>query len=492
MKKENKGSATKEVKKEESKKGVFKSGLIKTLVEKMKKQKSDKTKNPKAEDGIKDSNAISLSDILSDINNMSEQDINNICEDINNMKIEVGIDSKAIELLSDLKENENAKKLLQNLNISMDVDVKSISEFRKSDFDTVKSMGCKIGKVYVNSGWDEAAEKGYTADKYEKIVTNAEKMLQKAIGGLPKTASQKDKFMAIYNVVLKAEHYDYSALSKNSKNKYTSRNLEGFFLQGKSVCAGTADALKNLCECAGIEMEYVQGMAKSKHENRSNYHAWVKAKIDGQWYNADPTWDANKVGKKYEFCLKSDKDFYGHTEDRKYNPTYKRDKYSQTHRRTGETRTYKSATKSENRKELKRLYYDSDLNEKINEAKEIREKQKVSKSYLKYAKEHFEPGELDDGPDLEETTKLTFKQKLAKFLNKYKHISNISFIKRFINKNRIPEGITEKAKSIGEKAQIPQEKYRVPQDVSEKYLKNINKRQSKKPDDINQDYNHIR
>ena len=39
LKKGNKGSATKEVKKEESKKGVFKSGLIKTLVEKMKKQK---------------------------------------------------------------------------------------------------------------------------------------------------------------------------------------------------------------------------------------------------------------------------------------------------------------------------------------------------------------------------------------------------------------------------------------------------------------------
>lgn len=474
MKKENKGSATKEVKKEESKKGVFKSGLIKTLVEKMKKQKSDKTKNPKAEDGIKDSNAISLSDILSDINNMSEQDINNICEDINNMKIKVGIDSKAIELLSDLKENENAKKLLQNLNISMDVDVKSISEFRKSDFDTIKSMGCKIGKVYVNSGWDEAAEKGYTADKYEKIVTNAEKMLQKAIGGLPKTASQKDKFMAIYNVVLKAEHYDYSALSKNSKNKYTSRNLEGFFLQGKSVCAGTADALKNLCECAGIEMEYVQGMAKSKHENRSNYHAWVKAKIDGQWYNADPTWDANKVGKKYEFCLKSDKDFYGHTEDRKYNPTYKRDRYSKTHRRTGETRTYKSANISIDRTELEEKYYDSDFDKK-----EIHV-ETVSQSILDYARRHYQP--VSSG----QNTHLTLKQKIAEFLFKRKHLKNIPFINKFIEKNKVTYKKTEKTKSKAKASKtvnvaevntssIP----RVSREVSESYRRPNNNNQSK-------------
>ncbi|MBP3502273.1 MAG: hypothetical protein J6K42_02180 [Clostridia bacterium] len=474
MKKENNGStATKEEKKEivnknKSKKGLFKSELIKSLVEKIKKPKSDKAKDSKSEDEIKDSNAISLSDILSDINNMSKQDIDNICEDINSMKIKVGIDSKAIELLSDLKENENAKKLLQNLNISMDIDVKSISEFRKSDFDTVKSMGCKIGKVYVNSGWDEAAEKGYTADKYEKIVTNAEKMLQKAIGGLPKTASQKDKFMAIYNAVLKAEHYDYSALSKNSPNKYTSRNLEGFFLQGKSVCAGTADALKNLCECAGIEMEYVQGMAKSKHEHQQSYHAWVKAKIDGQWYNADPTWDANKVGKKYEFCLKSDKDFYGHKEDKEYNPTYRRDRYSQTHRRTGETRTYKSANISIDRTELEE-YYDTDFDKK-----EINI-EKVSQSALKYATKHYQP--VSSVPNIQ----LTFKQKLAEFLSKRKHLKNVSFIKNFIEKNKFTHTKTENTgskmpnKTVKELFSNQDCIQKVPKDVSERYIKNYNK-----------------
>lgn len=444
--------------KDESKKGTFKSGLIKKLVDKIKTRKTNKLKDAQDKDGLKDKNAINLSDILCDINTMSEQDIKNVCEDINKMNVKVGIDSKTIKLLSELKDNEKAKQLLQNLKISMDIDVNSISELRKSDFDNVRKMGCKIGKVYVNSGWDQAAEKGYTADKYDKIVTNAEKMLQKAIGNLPENASQRDKFMAIYNAVLNAEHYDYSALHKNSKSKYTSRNLEGFFLQGKSVCAGTADALKNLCECAGIEVEYVQGMARSKHENRSNYHAWIKANIDGEWFNADPTWDANKVGKKYEFCLKSDKDFYGHKEDRKYNPTYNRDRYSQTHRRTGETRTYKSCNRSVDTSELEAKYYNDDFNRK-----EINV-EKVSQSVLDYARRHYQP--VSSG----QNTQLTFKQKLAEFLSKRKHLSNISFIKNFIEKNKVVKSSTKSMHGAKKSENsIP----KVSKDVSQSYIKNV-------------------
>lgn len=473
--KETKGKVAKNGK--ESNSGIFKSGLIKNLVNKV---KSLKSKNSNKESQIKDKSAISLSDILSDIDNMTESDIKNICDDINSMNIKVGIDSKAIKLLSSHKDNENVKKLLQNLKSSMDVDVKSISEFRKVEYSTIKNMGCKIGKVYVNSGWDKAAEKGYSADKYEKIVTNAEKMLNKAIGKLPQNASEKDKFMAIYNTVLEAEHYDYSALKRNSPATYTSRNLEGFFLQGKSVCAGTADALKNLCECAGIEMEYVQGMARSKKENRSNYHAWVKAKIDGVWYNADPTWDANKVGKKYEFCLKSDKDFYGHNEDKRYNPTYSRDKKSITYSKTDSTRTYKSANKSINSEDLERQYYSSSIeNKKI-------ESQKVSKSDLNYARRHYQPVSNDVAASIakpvsiKENSKLTFKQKLAEFLSKRKSLKNIAFIQNFIDKNKVIEkelNNIEKNDNVNV-AGIQ----KISKEISQSYIRSINYEKNKKQD----------
>ena len=278
---------------------------------------------------------ISLGDLLVDIDSMSEEDIRSICNNIKSKNLNVAMDAETIKLLSENRENENIKSLLKGIKMPMSIDVSSIAEFRKSDVDAIKALceetGCKIDKVYVNAGWDKAAEEGYSFEKYDKIVENAEGMLSKALKKLPDDASTQDKVMAIYNEVLKTNKYDYAALDANSSRKFSSRNLEGFFLNnGLCVCAGTAIAFKNLCECTGINIDYVQGMAGT---NRSNpeYHAWVRAQLDdGKWYNCDPTWDANNVGEKYEYCLKSNEDFPGHIEDRSYNPTYRKVAHSRS------------------------------------------------------------------------------------------------------------------------------------------------------------------
>jgi len=320
--------------------GKFKSGVVQKLVDKVKSLKN----KIKGKDEIKEKSTISLGDLMQDIDNMSESDIKNICDDIKSMNLKVGMDSKTIQFLSKNRNNENVKKLLKELNMSMSIDVSSIAQFRKSDVDNVRAIceetGCKIDKVYVNTSWDEAAKQGYSFDKYDKIVDNAEKMLNSALKNLPENASTQDKVMAIYNAVLKVNKYDYSALQKNSPKEISSRNLEGFFLNGGScVCAGTATSFQNLCECEGINVEYVQGKAG---KNNKEYHAWVKVQLDdGKWYNCDPTWDSNKVGKKYEYCLKADKDFPDHDEDETYNPTYERGENAQRYRTT--TRTYNTS-----------------------------------------------------------------------------------------------------------------------------------------------------
>ena len=131
-------------------------------------------------------------------------------------------------------------------------------------------------------------------------------------------------------------------------------------------------ALKQLCELEGLEVEYVQGNSKSKHMSNQEYHAWIKVKLDdGKWYNADPTWDANKVGKPFEFCLKSDKDFYGHNEDRSYTPTYSRSGEQDRYEGLAE---YHHAESSYDSGELKSRYYDNDLAECL--------KNRDSKDYL--------------------------------------------------------------------------------------------------------------
>lgn len=331
----------------------FKTDLIRNLVEKNNSQ-------------IKENNAICLMDILSKIESLSSQDIKAVCEDINKNNIRCGIDEKSIKYISEHNENQNIKDLLKNLDQPLNIDVNSIAELSTKEFSIIRNL-CKIDKVYVNSGWDEAAKLGYSADKYEKIRANADKMIDKAFKNLSPNASEKEKFMALYNMVIKAEKYDYQALDTNkAKDKsscfYTSRNLEGFFLKnGRSVCSGTADALKNLCECAGLQVEYVQGMAQSKHQKESEYHAWIKVNIDGKWYNADPTWDANKAGEPYEYCLKSDNEFKGHQEDKTYNPTYKRGTNIQIS--YTKTRTYNKAEESMSRENIK-LYCDNNILDK--------------------------------------------------------------------------------------------------------------------------------
>ena len=72
---------TKDKKEKNSKgtsKGKFKSELIKGLVEKLNSSKNKE----KGKDEIKEKNTISLGDILKGIDEMSETDIKNICDDI--------------------------------------------------------------------------------------------------------------------------------------------------------------------------------------------------------------------------------------------------------------------------------------------------------------------------------------------------------------------------------------------------------------------------
>lgn len=414
-------------------------------------EKNNKSNNTNSKSELKDDNAIKLSDIINNIKNMPtellEKEIENIKSDISNFKIKVGIDKDAIKILDELENDENKeqiKKILASFTQSMSIDINSISELSSEQLKSVRNY-CKVDRVYVNSGWDESAKKGYEVEKYAKIRSNADKMLNKALKNLPQNASQEQKFMAIYNAVLKAERYDYQALNTSSpdyqRRRITSRNLEGFFLNKRSVCAGTADALKQLCECAGFEAEYVQGYAQSEIEKRNNkrpsYHAWMKVKIGNKWYNADPTWDANHAGKPYEYCLKSDREFKNHNEDRAYNPTYKRN-FVEQYRSSG-TRRYKTSTESIDTS-LIRKYYNNNLYEEranaiqLEEAVLTDEEQKAL--HYEMTDKDREILKKDYAPYMEKAVmKLSLKQKIANYLSKKGFLSKI--FKKFIEKNKV-------------------------------------------------------
>lgn len=100
------------------------------------------------------------------------------------------------------------------------------------------------------------------------------------LAGMP-TGSDYEKELYLHDALIKKVTYTYSKLEE--QNGYTT------LVEGKGVCAGYAFALQYLLMRAGIQSYYVVGYAGENH-------AWNLAKIDGEWYYVDATWDDPVTG----------------------------------------------------------------------------------------------------------------------------------------------------------------------------------------------------
>ena len=97
------------------------------------------------------------------------------------------------------------------------------------------------------------------------------------------------------------------------------RDIRGGFGPNKKVlCEGYARSLAYLCQRAGLEVVYIVGTASysgtgDDGSGSSFNHAWIKVKIDGQWYNVDPTnndgMTADSDAVFYNNFLQSDAEF---------------------------------------------------------------------------------------------------------------------------------------------------------------------------------------
>jgi hypothetical protein len=87
--------------------------------------------------------------------------------------------------------------------------------------------------------------------------------------------------------------------------KYPPQDAETVFRTRKAVCAGYAKLLEALGKAAGQEIVYVVGNSRSQTSDLSGQgHAWNAAKVKGQWYLIDPTWDSGYVDRATGFTKK--------------------------------------------------------------------------------------------------------------------------------------------------------------------------------------------
>ena len=139
------------------------------------------------------------------------------------------------------------------------------------------------------------------------IETGAQEILKHLKGDM----TEAQKFRVIHDEFIKSVSYGMLTLGVN--------DIRGGLGPDKKVlCEGYARTLAYLCQRAGIECIYVVGTATysgTGSDGSSGFdHAWNKVKIDGEWYNVDPTNnDGMTPGSSYVYYnnfLQSDSEFF--------------------------------------------------------------------------------------------------------------------------------------------------------------------------------------
>ncbi|MEO1260859.1 MAG: transglutaminase domain-containing protein [Bacteroidota bacterium] len=115
--------------------------------------------------------------------------------------------------------------------------------------------------------------------------------------------SEKDqKVRAIYMWVAGNIEYDVSAIYKE--------RVDNPILQTrKGICQEYCDLFVELSEKTGVQAHYVQGYTKQNSVLLLQPHAWVAARIEGEWFFYDPTWGAGHM-EQDRFVKKLNTDYY--------------------------------------------------------------------------------------------------------------------------------------------------------------------------------------
>lgn len=127
--------------------------------------------------------------------------------------------------------------------------------------------------------------------------------------------SDRDKqIQAAYEYVQKNVSYDYEELQYVQNSgivKSNSHNAYGALIEGKAICKGIAGALALILKKLGFPCVVVSGKS-ALYGQKSEGHAWIIIKIEGQFYHMDATWDICKFQLlkdfAYDYFLLSDED----------------------------------------------------------------------------------------------------------------------------------------------------------------------------------------
>ena len=114
--------------------------------------------------------------------------------------------------------------------------------------------------------------------------------------------SDSAKLVAIYDWLTQNVRYDNAHRRQREGDTVLRQEPYNVVVLKKAVCMGYAKTLREMCRLSGIECYLVEGHVKnSSGVLQREGHAWNVAKVNGNWYPLDATWDAGEgiLQKKY-------------------------------------------------------------------------------------------------------------------------------------------------------------------------------------------------
>ena len=134
----------------------------------------------------------------------------------------------------------------------------------------------------------------HTDEGFQERYRKVKDMVAEVQANLDKEMSELDKVLWIHEYVVENIYY----LDTNSAENHLGGPT---LVNGYGVCEGYAGAMMIFLKAENIICETVSG----------GNHEWVAVKIDGEWYQIDPTWDdtsSERFGTHY-FFMRNDEEF---------------------------------------------------------------------------------------------------------------------------------------------------------------------------------------
>ncbi len=152
--------------------------------------------------------------------------------------------------------------------------------------------GCTLRYILVTLRGMDSPE---IPNEYQEAFAAAKKI----VAGIPEGSGDYEKILFLYRWLTDNVVYDYNDYYGNKWNL-----LYDTMVKKQTVCAGYSEALYVMANLAGVEC-FTQDGAFYNGEDWV-YHIWNVAKIDGEYYLFDSTWDGGVDPSRYCFFGISD------------------------------------------------------------------------------------------------------------------------------------------------------------------------------------------